>query len=49
VVGVGPAVTSREESDDTGITVALNSADRHVYVLGDYIVHDIPHKYDGVS
>jgi predicted phage terminase large subunit-like protein len=45
VVGVDPAVTSKEGSDDTGIIVAGKSADGQVYVLGDYTIHDTPHKW----
>jgi predicted phage terminase large subunit-like protein len=45
VVGVDPAVTSKEGSDDTGIIVAGKSADGQVYVLGDYTVHDTPNKW----
>jgi len=45
LVGVDPAVTSKEGSDDTGIIVAGKSADRQLYVLGDYTVHDTPNKW----
>lgn len=45
VVGVDPAVTSKEGSDDTGIIVAGKGTDGHGYVLGDYTVHDIPRKW----
>jgi len=42
VVGVDPAVTSKEGSDDTGIVVAGKGANGHGYVLGDYTLHDTP-------
>jgi len=45
VVGVDPAATSKEGSDDTGIIVAGKSKDGHFYILGDYTVHDTPPKW----
>lgn len=45
VVGVDPAVTSKEGSDDTGIIVAGKSENEHYYVLGDYTLHDTPNKW----
>jgi phage terminase large subunit-like protein len=45
VVGVDPAVTSKEGSDDTGIIVAGKGIDGHGYVLGDYTVHDTPKRW----
>lgn len=45
VVGVDPAATSSEGSDDTGIIVAARGTDRHGYVLGDYTIHDRPAKW----
>lgn len=45
VVGVDPAVTSKEGSDDTGIVVAAKGADAHLYILGDYTVHDTSQKW----
>ncbi len=48
VVGVDPAVTSNEGSDDTGIIVAGvdKRQDPHeYYVLGDYTVHESPRKW----
>jgi len=45
VVGVDPAVTSKEGSDDTGIVVAGKGANGHGYVLGDYTLHDTPKKW----
>jgi len=42
VVGVDPAVTSKEGSDDTGIIVAGKGANGQGYVLGDYTIHDTP-------
>jgi len=45
VVGVDPAATSKEGSDDTGIVVAGKSKDGHFYILKDYTVHDTPQKW----
>jgi phage terminase large subunit-like protein len=45
VVGVDPAVTSREGSDDTGLVVAGKGSNGHGYVLGDYTIHDTPRKW----
>jgi phage terminase large subunit-like protein len=45
VVGVDPAVTSNQGSDDTGIIVAGKGMDGHGYVLGDYTLHDTPRKW----
>jgi phage terminase large subunit-like protein len=45
VVGVDPAVTSREGSDDTGIIIAGKGTDGHGYVLGDYTIHDTPKRW----
>ena len=45
VVGVDPAVTSKEGSDDTGIIVTGKGGNGHGYVLGDYTVHDTPKKW----
>lgn len=45
VVGIDPAVTSKEGSDDTGIIVAGKGTDGHGYILGDYTVHDTPRKW----
>jgi phage terminase large subunit-like protein len=45
VVGVDPAVTSKEGSDDTGIVVAGKGIDNQGYVLGDYTIHDTPQKW----
>ena len=45
VVGVDPAVTSKDGSDDTGIIAAGKSKDGHFYILGDYTVHDTPQKW----
>ena len=45
VVGVDPAATSKEGSDDTGIIVAGKGTDGHGYVLGDYTIHDTPYKW----
>lgn len=45
VVGVDPAVTSREGSDDTGIIVAGKGSNGHGYIVGDYTIHDTPQKW----
>ena len=45
VVGVDPAVTCKEGSDDTGIVVAGKGTNGHGYVLGDYTLHDTPKKW----
>src|SRR5665647_113396 len=45
VVGVDPAATSKDGSDDTGIIVAGKSKDGHYYVLGDYTCHESPNKW----
>uniref|UniRef100_A0AAU7VHA5 Large packaging protein n=1 Tax=Dinoroseobacter phage vB_DshS_R26L TaxID=3161158 RepID=A0AAU7VHA5_9CAUD len=36
VVGVDPATTDKEGSDETGIVVAALGSDKHAYVLADY-------------
>lgn len=43
VVGVDPAVTSGEKSDDTGIVVVGRSHDGHLYVLEDATLKGTPH------
>jgi len=45
VVGVDPAATSKDGSDDTGIIVAARGNDGHGYVLGDYTTHDTPNQW----
>ena len=55
VVGVDPATTSGEKSNDTGIVVAgvnqnyldpkLGKKIPHFYVLGDYTIHGSPHQW----
>lgn len=45
VIGVDPATTSKEGSDDTGIIAAGKDEKGHGYVLGDYTVHDTPKKW----
>jgi phage terminase large subunit-like protein len=45
VVGVDPAVTSKEGSDDTGIVVAGKGVDGHGYILGDFTCHETPQKW----
>lgn len=42
VVAVDPAVTSGEESDETGIVVVGESRDGHGYVLADYSMRGTP-------
>lgn len=42
VVGIDPAVTSGEDSDDTGIVVAGKAANGHYYVLADRTCHLSP-------
>lgn len=42
VVGVDPAVTSGEESDDTGIVTAARTYDGHYYILDDRTCHLSP-------
>ena len=42
VVGVDPAVTGSETSDETGIVVVGKDAAGHLYVLGDYSVRGTP-------
>lgn len=44
-VGVDPAVTSNENSDDTGIIVAGKDKGDHYYVLADYTCHVSPEKW----
>lgn len=43
VVGVDPAVTSGEKSDNTGIVVAGRSHDGHLYILEDLTMKGSPH------
>lgn len=42
VVAIDPAVTSNEESDETGIVVAALGVDGHVYVLADLSLRGTP-------
>lgn len=42
VVGIDPAVTSGEESDETGIIVAGDDGRGHGYILGDYSMKGTP-------
>jgi predicted phage terminase large subunit-like protein len=44
VVGVDPAVTSGEKSDDTGIVVAGRTPDGHFYILEDATMKGSPHQ-----
>lgn len=45
VVGVDPAVTSGEKSDETGIVVAGRGVDGHGYVLADRSLRGAPHEW----
>lgn len=45
VIGVDPAATSKDGSDDTGIIAAGKDDNGHYYVLGDHTVHDTPQKW----
>jgi phage terminase large subunit-like protein len=45
VVGVDPAATSKDGSDDTGIIVAGIDSKKHGYVLGDYTCHVSPKQW----
>jgi phage terminase large subunit-like protein len=42
VVAMDPAVTTGEDSDDTGIIVAGQTADGHAYILADFSRRDTP-------
>lgn len=44
-VGVDPAVTSNENSDDTGIIVAGKDSKNHFYIMYDYTCHMSPEKW----
>lgn len=44
-VGVDPAVTSNENSNDTGIIVAGKDKKNHYYVLYDYTCHTSPERW----
>jgi len=45
VIGVDPAVTASETSDDTGIVIVGQSADDHYYVLDDATCHMSPNDW----
>ncbi len=45
VVGVDPAVTSRPDSDETGIVAAGIGPDNHYYVLADASLHGTPAEW----
>lgn len=45
VVGVDPATTSRDTSDEAGIVVAGKGADGHGYVLADYTMRGRPREW----
>jgi len=49
VVAIDPAVTSGEDSDETGIIVAGRSADNQFYILDDKTVKDSPDKWARVA
>jgi phage terminase large subunit-like protein len=49
VVGIDPAVTSKESSDDTGIIVVGIDVIGHCYVLGDYTCHTSPLQWAAES
>ncbi len=49
VVAIDPAVTSGEDSDETGIMVAGMSADGHFYVLADYTQRATPDAWARVA
>jgi len=49
VVAIDPAVTSGENSDDTGIVVAGVTADNHYYVLDDKTCHVSPEQWARVA
>lgn len=42
IVAVDPAVTSKEDSDETGIVVAGAASDGHIYILADYSLSASP-------
>jgi len=42
VVGVDPATTDNEDSDETGIVAAGRGADNHAYILGDFTIKGSP-------
>jgi len=45
VVGVDPAVSGSETSDETGIVVAGIAADGHIYVIGDHSLRGTPNEW----
>lgn len=49
VVAIDPAVTSGEESDETGIVVAGRSADGHFYVLSDKSCRTTPDHWARIA
>ena len=49
VVGIDPAVTSGEDSDDTGIVVAGLTSDNEYYVLDDRTCHVSPEQWAKVA
>jgi phage terminase large subunit-like protein len=49
VVAIDPAVTSGEDSDETGIVVAGMSADGHFYILADYTQRATPDAWARVA
>jgi phage terminase large subunit-like protein len=49
VVAIDPAVTSGEQSDETGIVVAGMTSDGHYYVLADQTLRASPEKWARVA
>lgn len=49
VVAIDPAVTSGEESDETGIIVAGRSADGHFYILSDKSIRTTPDHWARIA
>jgi len=49
VVAIDPAVTSGEESDETGIVVAAMGTDQHFYVLSDKSMRNTPDAWARVA
>lgn len=45
VIAVDPAITSHEDSDETGIVVASRDADGHLYVEGDFSMKGRPDEW----
>lgn len=45
IIAVDPAITSHEESDETGIVIASRDADGHLYVEGDFSMKGRPDEW----